>query len=334
MVVSALYLLAGCAFFGGAQQFQLSVSASGRRAVVHGLLVVMWLALALLALGNALYISHSGPSGILSYEFLIRFTLAAQFSLWMLLIWLVVSITSVRATLVPVVLSGVWLFLTFISIRLPLELFIATLPQQSSGAVSGPINGWWVSIYFIILVTFGYCQYAVFQYFATGQRRLSRLLAGSLILLLETSIYDLLVTLRLIHSPTITVFGFLGVLLVISFYLLVTERRGNRLLDAAINTQKTEPVVPAAKEETVIRKPALTSSELPAPVAADIDQLDKTLTAIDLYAGMGIRRLRRGAVDAEKLSTLFRKVQSEVDACRSITARLTGKKKTEDPERD
>lgn len=333
MVVSALYLLAGCAFFGGAQQFQLSMSASGRRAVVHGLLFVMWLALALLALGNALYISHSGPSGMLSYEFLIRFTLAAQFSLWMLLIWLVVAITGVHTTLIPVVLSGVWVFLTFISIRLPLELFIATLPQQSSGAVSGPINGWWVSIYFIILVTFGYTQYAVFQYFSHGQRSLSRLLAGSLILLLETSIYDLLVTLRLIHSPTITVFGFLAVLLAISFYLLMAELRENR---APVTTDSKRPgqVATGIKKPPLIQQPETRATELQAPVRAGLDQLDKTLTAIDLYAGMGIRRLRRGVFDAEKLATLFRKVQSEAGSCRSITARLTGKKTDEKPERD
>ena len=322
MVVSALYLLAGCAFFGGALQTQQSVAASGRRSVVHALLAGMWWVLGLLALANSIFISHSGSDGLLSYETLIRYTLIGQFLLWFLLIWLVVTLTHVQLTLIPTVLSGVWLFLLIVSIRIPLELFIANLPQHSSATVPGATNNWWLNIYIVILATFIYCQFACYQLYMSGYRNLSRIIAGGLILLLETSIYDFMVTINLIHSPTITVFGFLGLLLLISFYFLpsktqaveaTTEGLDNNDLLAHQGNIRTENIYNQDPE----LKPVLLEERL--------KSISKTLMAIDLYAGMGLRRVKRGANEPEKLDALFRKVQSEASNGREISDHLTGK---------
>lgn len=340
MVVSALYLLAGCALFGGAQQAQLSILLPEKRSLVHALLAAMWLFLALLALANSLYISHSGASGLLSSDALIRVAVSTQFILWALLVWLIVLLTGTGATLVPIVLSGVWIFFMFISLRLPLEYVIATLPQQSGGTVTGPVNGWWLSIHLIILATFVYSQYACFQYYNAGNRLLARILAGSLIILLETAIYDLMVTLRLIHSPTITVFGFLALLLLISFH--VNARRLGYLQQQSLPVANG-PVTPASPGETGTTQAQAATAPGRVQAAADtaspahsheslMHAVSKAFTAIDLYAGMGLRRLRRGAEDPEKLNALFRKVQAEAGTGCEITERLAGAQRADKPD--
>ncbi len=321
MVVSALYLLAGCAFFGGALQTQQSVTTSGRRSAIHALLAVMWLTLGILAFANSSYMSNAGPDGFISYEALIRITLACQFLLWAQLIWLVVIITHTQLTLIPIVLSGVWLFLLIVSIRIPLELFISTLPQLSQSRASGDINNWWFNIYVVILATFIYCQFAGYQFYNSGQRAISRILAGSLILLLETTVYDLLVTMRLIHSPTITVFGFLVLLILLSFYYLPVKEDSNA---GVIQDAEESPV--RAETGPSIVTPRIEDA-YPPLASESIRTLSQNLMAIDLYAGMGLRRLRRGATETEKLSALFRKVQSEASNGRSITEQFPPEKK-------
>lgn len=316
MVVSALYLLAGCAFFGGALQTQQSVTTSGRRAAVHALLATMWLTLGILAFANSTYMGHSGPDGFISYETLIRITLACQFLLWAELIWVVVIITHIQLTLIPIVLSGVWLFLLIVSIRIPLELFISTLPQLSQGMATGTVNSWWFNIYIVILATFIYCQFACYQFYNSGHRTISRILAAALILLLETTVYDLLVTLRFIHSPSITVFGFFILLLLLSFYYLP----GKKYSGPVSTTSGNKAVTP--EPEPITAKPFIPDDHPPLSDES-MRSISKALMAIDLYAGMGLRRLRRGATDVEKLTALFRKVQTEASNARSITGQLT-----------
>ena len=327
MVVSALYLLAGCAIFGGALQTQQSVTASGRHSAVHAALAIMWLTLGILAFANAYYMSHAGLDGFISYDSLIRITLACQFLLWVELVWLVVIITQTQLTLVPIVLSGVWLFLLIVSIRIPLELFIAPLPEFSQATV-GEINNWWVNIYVITLATFFYSLYICYQYYTSGHRVISMLLAGSLLLLLETTIYDLLVTLQLIHSPAITLFGFLALLLLLSFYYLPGKATGQTKLEV-ISKPPAEP-----EQMPGIFIPDLKSKHTALPDDS-IKSISKALMAIDLYAGMGLRRLKRGANETEKLHALFRKVQTEASYGRQITNQLVHRKfqgRTDNPD--
>jgi hypothetical protein len=280
---------------------------------VHALLAGMWWVLGLLALTSSLYMSNSGPDGLLSYETLIRYTLIGQFLLWFLLIWLVVTLTHVQLTLIPTVLSGVWLFLLIVSIRIPLELFIVTLPQQSSAIVTGVTNNWWLNIYVVILATFIYCQFACYQLYISGYHSLSRIIAGGLILLLETTIYDFMVTIQVIDSPTITVFGFLGLLLLISFYFLP----GKAQAEQATTTKEMSSNDLLAHQGNTELKPTLFEERL--------KSISKTLMAIDLYAGMGLRRVKRGANEPDKLDALFRKVQSEASNGREISDNLAGK---------
>ncbi|MEE9342652.1 MAG: hypothetical protein V3V12_03355 [Gammaproteobacteria bacterium] len=252
---------------------------TGGRSTNRIIMATMWLVVAVMAIAGALSVSPSPP------DLAIRVAASAQFILWPLLIWLVVVLTNNQITLVPMVITGIWIFMLLVSLQVPVENLYITLPETTSGS-SNRINEWWYSAYFAIMVTLGYCLYICYRFYRNGDAQAARVLTGVLVLLLETAIFDLLVTLRLIDSPTVTVFGFFVVLAVLSYYLAPRLRMEQ----------------PAPEPEQTI-----TPGDTSQPLAG----IQKTLKEVQIYSGMGLRRIKRGAHKPDKLYALFERVHTD-----------------------
>ncbi|MEE9493982.1 MAG: hypothetical protein V3W04_11455 [Gammaproteobacteria bacterium] len=282
MIAPALYVFAGCALCGGIQQIHLSIMLTGGRSVSRLLLAGMWFTVAILAIAGSMAFSGQYP------QITTRIIASTQFLLWPMLIWLMIVLTNSRISVIPIVLTGIWLFLLLVSFQAPIENLYIALPKSPLNTNSG-INEWWYAAYFAIMLTIFFCLLICYRFYYHGDKQASRVLTGLLVLLLETSIFDLLVMLRLIESPTVTVFGFFIFLAILSYYLSPrlqseNERAGDPgTHEQALNTDPDDRLI----------------------------DIYKTFKEIQIYSGMGIRRLSRNATNPEKLNALFERVNSD-----------------------
>ncbi|WP_455234396.1 hypothetical protein, partial [Thiogranum longum] len=228
MVESALYMLTGIAFYGGAHQLILGV----RQTPVHphALHGVMYLLLSGFSLASALtYQSHSlstlVPAG--------KLTVTMGILLWGLLAWFVAAYTQVRLRLVLVALTTAWTIHLIGNIGAPLSLMYSEINPVEQTLPSGQIqmswqstlSVWWHAVQLTILATLAYCVYAGLRLFRHGDKRAAAALACGLLVLLVTSITDLLVNVQAIELAFLTPFGFLALLVASSIYPGLQNRK-------------------------------------------------------------------------------------------------------------
>jgi len=286
------FLIAGCALYGAIQQLQLSVAPAGRFTVVHLLLALLWLllgALSLLHAGGAVEdpaLTWPDPLTLLRLDNVVRFLM------WICLIRLILAYTHAQETLIPLTLAGAWLVLIYLSLQSPLYGYYAHFGSLAPVSFGTPDKRGWFAIHLLMLANIGYALYLCRRYDRRGHHTTARILSASLIALLATVVYEMVIGLVAPPLPVIDLLGFLGFLLIVGFYLLPHAHR---------NPARVAPPEPLSAQRPEPRR---------VTTAASAD----ALKAIGLYAEMGIRRLDRGAAGPDKLAALFRRIREEAAA--------------------
>lgn len=343
MFTFALYLLTGAALYAGVLHVYTAASRQDRPAMPL-LLGALWLLLALFAVASALA-TQAAFSAAARID-LGRFIIATGLLLWAGSLWLPVSALGRPARLVPIILSGLWGIFLVANLAAPLSLLYHAVGE--AGARSLAVNPWWYAVLATNALALAYAFHLARTLYRQGRRRLGRVLGGGLVVLAQVFVYDTLVTAGILQPPYFAPFGFLGLLLPLSLYLVTrSEDAASRKafhyrLEDDTGQDRVPPATPvplpaAAREpiESTLRPPVdtpagdwqTTGSAQPETTppewqatheAVRLDQLGDALREIQLYTEMALRRLERGATDPIKLQVLLRKVRQEAEDGRQL----------------
>ncbi|MCO6413870.1 MAG: hypothetical protein J5I92_14110 [Thiogranum sp.] len=221
MFESALYILAGIAFYGGAHQLYLGArQASDHPHVIHG---VMYLLLCAFAVASALAYQADSVANLIPAG---KLSVFAGFLLWGAFAWFVAAYTDYKPRLLLAALTVLWSLLLIGNIGAPFSLLYSDVTPISQTLPSGQmqitlhtrVNPWWNVVQAGMLASLLFSLYASFRLYRADEKRAALALGSGLLVLFGAALSDALVTAGLTRSAFLAPFGFLALLVATSVY--------------------------------------------------------------------------------------------------------------------
>lgn len=221
MFESALYILAGIAFYGGAHQLYLGArQASDHPHVIHG---VMYLLLCAFAVASALAYQADSVATLIPAG---KLSVFAGFLLWGAFAWFVAAYTDYKPRLLLAALTVVWSLLLIGNIGAPFSLLYSDVTPVSQTLPSGQlqmtlhtrVNPWWNVVQAGMLASLLFALYASFRLYRADEKRAALALGSGLLVLFGASLSDALVVAGLTRSAFLAPFGFLVLLIATGVY--------------------------------------------------------------------------------------------------------------------
>lgn len=271
MFESALYILAGIAFYGGAHQLYLGArQASDHPHVIHG---VMYLLLCAFAVASALACQADSVATLIPAG---KLSVFAGILLWGAFAWFVAAYTDCKPRLLLAALTVVWSLLLIGNIGAPYSLLYSDVTPVSQPLPSGQLqmtlhtrlNPWWNVVQASMLASLLFALYASFRLYRADEKRAALALGSGLLVLFGASLSDALVTAGLTRSAFLAPFGFLVLLIATGVYPELHRVRKTR-----------DDVSPASYNMTFHlnqpppyrRGPAFVQTHLPESAGVDIE---------------------------------------------------------------
>lgn len=339
MLEPVFFMTAGASLYGGVHH--LYRGARSRNGYPHILHAVLFLLLAGFALSDT---GHGFIHSAAEFSFFSKLSVSLGLLLFAILPWFITLLLDRRATIIPALISFVWIALLLVNITSPYSLMYRLAAEAPFETVSNPI---WHLVEISMLATLVYAMSLCIKHIQANKNTATTIPLAGLLLLLGTTVYDSMVYAGLLQTSYLAPIGFLLFLATAGLCWRKTPVASNHSEQGETNhyqltmnfndspareqevatdipdeaeipvTQLThQPVAQQAIEQSPAKPPTL---RIDNPM---VDRVSDGLVDIAVDASLMLKQLDEGELDTKELKELGRKLRKQAIETRRITHRM------------